>query len=416
MAKQTFTLGASPLITVADCGGSLVVQAWDRDEIALKGDNVQTEEKTEGKGLTMQSQSDLKLMVPAGTSLVVQQAHSDLLIKGVQGHILIEKALADVILRDTGDADLHEVHADLAAKNMSGQINAENVYGDVALRHVGGARLQTIHGDLVARQVDGDIYVGTVHGEARLGPVAGDAHVENSLSDVRMDRVSGSGSVASAQSDIRLFSLFGPGKHQFTANGDITVRWPNNRPVRILATAPKVSNRLNLTELTEKEGSFAGQIGEGEPDTTLVLTAGNRVLLKEKDLVETDWVELEADGDDFTFDFDFSRLVGLGERIASRVNERFAQFETQLGSEMATKIERQVEKAVRKAERAAERAARKAERAQRRGYSRSWTVETRPSKASAPPNRSEEQLKVLQMLEEGKISAAEASKLLDALS
>ena len=416
MAKQSYSLGPSPLITIADCAGSLVVQAWDRDEIALKGDNVQTEEKAEGKGLTIQSESDLKLMAPAGASLVIQQAHSDLLIKGIQGHILVEKALADVILRDTGDVDLHEVHADLAAKHMSGQLNVDNVYGDVALRHMGGARLQNVHGDLVARQVDGDIHVGTVHGEARLGPVSGDAHVENSLSDVRMDRVSGSGSVTSAQSDIRLFSLFGPGKHQFNANGDITLRWPNNQPVRILASAQKISNRLNLNDVSEGEGSLSGQIGAGEPETTLVLNAGNRILLKEKDLVESDWVELEADGDDFTFDFDFSRLAGLGERIASRVNERFAQFESQLGSDMATKIERQVEKAVRKAERAAERAARKAERAQRRGYSRTWTVETRPSKAGPAPERSEEQLKVLQMLEQGKISAAEASKLLDALS
>ena len=416
MAQDTYQVGANPQITVTECAGRLVVRVWNRDEVSLKGNDVQVEEKSDGKGLQISSQSELKITAPAGTSLVVQQAHSDLLVKGVQGHVMIQKANADVILRDCGDVDLHDVHADLVAKHMSGRLTADTVHGDASLRHMGGADIKTVNGDIAGRHIHGDVRVGTVYGETRLGPINGDVHVERSMSDVRLDRVSGRGSVASAESDIRLFSTFGPGKHEFNCKGDITVRWPQDRPVKILASGKKFTNRLALSDESEKDGHFSGQIGEGEPDVVLILNAGNRVTLKEKDIVDSNWAELEFEDDDFTFDFDFSRLAGLGERIASRVNERFAQFETQLGTDMAAKIERQVEKAVRRAEKAAERAARKAERAQRRGYSASYTVNTKPRSQTPAQDTSAEQLHVLKMLEEGKISAQEASKLLDALS
>ena len=71
MAKDTFKVGANPQITVAECAGRLVVRVWDRDEVALQGNNVQTEEKTDGKGLVISCQSELKVTAPAGTRVTV---------------------------------------------------------------------------------------------------------------------------------------------------------------------------------------------------------------------------------------------------------------------------------------------------------------------------------------------------------
>ncbi|HET7767383.1 MAG TPA: hypothetical protein VFN74_01335 [Chloroflexota bacterium] len=98
--------------------------------------------------------------------------------------------------------------------------------------------------------------------------------------------------------------------------------------------------------------------------------------------------------------------------------ERFAKNAERHASRVAEHAERHAERAARHAERVAQRATRHAERGVRRGrwwfneHSDEWSGGT-----AAPRSRAteEERLAIMQMLRDGKITAEQASTLLDAL-
>ena len=102
--------------------------------------------------------------------------------------------------------------------------------------------------------------------------------------------------------------------------------------------------------------------------------------------------------------------------------ERFAKNAERHASRVAEHAERHAERAARHAERVAQRATRHAERAAERGVRRGrWWFNERTDEWSggtaAPRSRAteEERLAIMQMLRDGKITAEQASTLLDAL-
>lgn len=128
---------------------------------------------------------------------------------------------------------------------------------------------------------------------------------------------------------------------------------------------------------------------------------------------------------DFMIDF-----TDLGTRISAEVSQSMAnltkELENSFGPDFAQniseKVSQQAEKAARQAEAAAEKARRYAEReASRAGRYQSRASysprQKQPAKPGAPPIKvsSEEQIKILRMVEKGTISPAEAATLLEAL-
>ncbi len=215
------------------------------------------------------------------------------------------------------------------------------------------------------------------------------------------------------------------GEHIFEASGDIVVRWPRNAPLQLVAKASEVRSRLPLEDVKELENSMVGRIGDG--DTIVTLIAGGKILLKEGQLIDEKWDNEQKEAFDMDFMID---LAGLGERVSSEVNQSMAkvtqEIEAYFGPEFAqnisAKVTQQAEKAAQKAEAAAEKARRYAERQAMRA-DRAY----RPDHFAVPPKRypqpdaptrkvsSEEQLKILRMVENGTISPDEASTLLEAL-
>jgi hypothetical protein len=152
----------------------------------------------------------------------------------------------------------------------------------------------------------------------------------------------------------------------------------------------------------------------------LILNAKGRIILKEASSGQSSWEDFKKS--DFDFEVD---LNGLGEHIATEINDRMNEWsiklERELGPAFTTKVEKSVLNAADRAERAAEKAVQKAERAAKKARWQSrqniWTTPavSTPSSAKEKKATEEEQLKILRMVEKGIITPEEANSLLEAI-
>jgi hypothetical protein len=243
------------------------------------------------------------------------------------------------------------------------------------------------------------------------------------------------------QGDLDISGDLDAGKHSFSTQGNLLLRWPMGASLNLNATARQIHNRLSLVDVVQDGSHLAGRIGEG--DTSVILDARGDMMLKEVDIDQGYWdvhfagKPMDQDYDfDFDFDFDFgeigrrvreeidSHLVRLTNDLEQRFGPDFAQ---RIAEKVGREAERAAERAEREAERAAARAERAAERAQREAerhaahFARMASRHGRhgpPPPPPPPPARevsAEEQLKILRMVENGTISPEEANMLLKAL-
>jgi hypothetical protein len=280
------------------------------------------------------------------------------------------------------------------------------VEGDVSLRGTRNGTFTAIHGDLSARMVEGDLNIDSVHGDANLHSVTGDLTIGQGFRDVNLSDVNGLVNVSGVTGDIRLRGGLKVGDHSLAARGDIVVRWPISLPLHVVASGSQIVNRLPLEDVAEEKGNLTGRIGKG--GTNLALAAGGRVILRHSEAPGESW---ERYGSDMEFDFNVE-MAGIAARVEAEVNNHLARatrdFESRFGPDFGQRI---AEKIARKAERAADHARR---RTDMRGRG-SWSEFTPPSSPPAKPASTAEQLRILKMVESGKITPEEGSMLLEAL-
>jgi hypothetical protein len=159
----------------------------------------------------------------------------------------------------------------------------------------------------------------------------------------------------------------------------------------------------------------------GDGKTYLNLEAKGSIVLKDLASTKDPWKQFEDGDSDWSVD-----LNGLGEHIATEINERMGEWSTQmekrLGPDFMAKIEQKTREAAQRAEQAAEKAVRKAEKAAKkiqwrmdRRTARSQRRAKKPSSAESNKATEEEQLKILRMVEKGIITPDEAGTLLEAM-
>jgi len=426
MSQERFEVGKQPHVEITECMGDLVVRSWAETAVLIKGDEYETE-----GGLTITSQGSIRLTVPEASNLVIQTVHGDVEIKRIEGTVSLQTAYADATIRGAGSLKIGTIHSDLAVKQVEGGVSVETVFGDTAVRNCADLSLGTIHGDLMARAVDGMVNVVEVYGDISLRGIGGNVSVQQGSRDANLRGLRGeNNNLSDIAGDIRLHGPLSPGQHRFTANGDIVLHWPEHEPVMITAVTPKFTSRIQFDELTEQDDdSYTARIGSEGP--TIALEADGRIIVKEMEAEKAHW-----SGDDIGFDFDFDfDFEGFSEKINEEVfaqvsritNELENKFGPDFAESMAEKFARKAERETAKVERAAERAMRQAERAMRDAEKKmQQTTRFKPPAPPRPPTSpaaagkakkvsSEEQLKILKMVEKGIISPEEAGTLLEAL-
>ena len=372
MFERSIETTATPHVTVDVCRGSLTVRGDGEDELRLLVWGMEEEVSIEGdeESLTVVIPADGTLICPAGASLTVDRVLGNLRVEGVTG-----------------------------ALTLGG------VHGNVSLRGVGPVALDEGLGNVIARDVLGDLAGGEVKGNARIHGLKGKATLKRVAGNLVADDLQGGLDVERGRGNALLGPTFASGAtYRLQADGNLRVRLLPDASLRLaLRAAGRVRSLVPDVTLETTDGETTGTLGDGE--AALEAEVGGNVVLRAME-----------PGQAFEMGID---LEGLGARIEWQVNEAVAELATRLESSLALadsepirrRVDEATEQARRKAEQAAERARMRAERAERR-WQRASGARTRPK---PKPASDEERLRVLRMVEEGRLTPEQASDLLAAL-
>ncbi len=404
MFEQTVETSATPHITVTECLGNLVVRGSEVQQVTIQvqggADDAVLEQK--GETFTLATRAGCLISCPPATTITVGTGQGNLKIKGVEGPVTIGTVHGNVNLRAVGPTALEQASGNLSVRQVAGDLRVQTLRGNARVHQVEGSlSLSQVDGNLVAEGLQGGLTAEQVKGNVRLGPP------------------------------------FSPGAtYRLSANGNLTVHLLADASLHLaLRAGDGVRSRIpDLALEEEEEEETRGILGTGE--ASLEAQVGGRVYLRPLEPGEG-----LAEGLPLDFVAD---LEGLGAQIEARVAEAMAEMEVRLAESLgridSEEIHRQVERATEQAlraagragerarqeiERATDRARREAERARlraERARLRAERAERRWQRSSGrrprprqEPATDEERLRVLRLVEEGKITTKQAADLLAAL-
>jgi DUF4097 and DUF4098 domain-containing protein YvlB len=170
-------------VEVSNISGSIIVNGWSRDEVAVTGSLGRNVEELilerDGKDILV------KVKVPKNSNRGID---SDLRISvPVNSSINVGTVSADIDVEDiVGEQSLHTVSGDLTTEYVGADLKAESVSGDVEVsgdNAVGEVEVSTVSGDLTLFRVSGEVEAQTVSGNVTVD--------EGSFSRVNLGAVSG---------------------------------------------------------------------------------------------------------------------------------------------------------------------------------------------------------------------------------
>lgn len=408
MSQQSIEFKEGLTLTI-DCASDLALRGGPEPILWLRGDETTLEEIKGGLRLT--SHGDAIVSVPRLTDITLEHVGGDASLSGLAGAVKVGEIAGSLSLVDlAGATEVQAVRGDLAARSLTGPLTIGDVHGDASVRGADALTFTTIHGDFSARQVDGAVNVAQVMGDASLRTVQGDLTLQRVHGDCSLADLRGLNAVAAAD-DLRLSGGLAVGKHAFSAESNLTVNWPIDAPLRLMAVAPRIVNRLDLLEATADGNNLTGRLGQAEVQVSL--RAGQRITLKPEKPEALRGVD---------FDFETS-MSGLGTLISTEINSRLSELTARLGPELSGRAEERAERIAERVQRSVDKAMRKMDlalqRAERQRARHAPPTPPRPTPTPPTPPKADmtkEQFAILKMLQEGKISVEEANKLLDTLN
>ena len=407
MPPQAYPTTPDPEIFLA-IGGDLRLAGADAPEVFIEsGDSVTVDSEPGGARVRVSTLGDCSLRVPRQARLTLESVGGDARpVKDVAGPLVIGAVGGDLMLRRTGPVQAGQVGGDVSAREIAGPFNLAGAGGDVSAREIAGPFSSGfVGGDLSVR-------------EARAG------------------------AEGEAGGDVILNLNFAPGQaYRFRANGDLICRVPPGASARLAITC---NGELSVdVPGARQEPAEAGTLvilGDGAAEVQLA--SNGDVTLSDVTITSSGVAE---SGDDFGENLAAQIEAQVAAKMAEVERELNAQFgelnlnlsglgrlnaqdiaaRARRAAEAARRkqeaAQRKVEAAQRKAERVAERVAERTGRTRRGwGFTIGAPMPPRPAAPPRPPAPSEpisdqERLTILRLLEQGKISAGDAEKLLAAL-
>jgi len=356
--SKTFSAGKTPKIHLESIGGDLSLVGWESDEVLLKGDDDEMRVQQNGEEIRVSCGDDLSIRAPKAAMVYIQNIGGDASIRGIFGGIELKEIAGDLSIRDVDTVAIDTIQADFSLRGAKGHLSVKNARSDVSIREVeGNVSLESVAADLALRDVRGNVNANVADDVVfYLNPQAGNAYSVTAGADILLVMPAKANAILTLSADEIDVEWKGVEKDEDSTTRVITLG-DGSATINLNAGGDiRVSNRSDAGESAEDFGNFAG--------------------------IGVDW-------------------SGFGERIS-----------------------RHVEQATRRATRQAEEAARRVERAGRRmnakvnvGVGRwNWDLFPKGGAGSPKPAASEEErLAILKMLQEKKITADEADKLLAAL-
>ena len=183
------TLNADGRVFISDVAGTVVVTAWDRNEVLATGtlgygvDHLEVSGDASDLSFVVKlpkhnhgvGETDLRLMVPAGARVEVETVSADVSAQGTRGPLKITTVSGDVGADvQSQDVAVQTVSGDLILRAPSQSTQANTVSGDL---HLSG-----LQGKLAVESVSGNLSVsGSRFSELKLKSVSGDMGLDASF-------------------------------------------------------------------------------------------------------------------------------------------------------------------------------------------------------------------------------------------
>lgn len=374
MAKIEIPSDGSPEITIESVSGSLQVKGWDEDNIRIDIHNADDLHYTaDDDRLTLTADSDCVLRVPSDSTLTVQSVSRDAYIANIDGEISIESVSGSLTIKTVGETKVENVSGNLTVRGVEGELYINEVSGNASIRDVeGGLKAEEIHANLSLRNIEGEI-------EAKTDGNA----------DLRLD-VEDTGDV-NVEASGNLFCALNP-------PGDSDLHFESGaQSISINTTEKKLHVQASEHEMT---------LGDGGND--VYLKAGGHIDFRSRE---------DSSSVDLDLDLDFvDETNGLAAEISDQVS---AQVESQIEA-----LNAQLEGLQEKLRHTGDRATRKAQERVAAAHQRlQLKLQNRGGRAlafqvpvkKADPVSEQERMLVLQMVQDKKISVAQAEMLLNTI-
>ncbi len=346
----------------------------------------------------------LRVVVPHGLEVTVKSAPGNLRVQGLAGDLSLESVRGDLRLADLqGVVRVAQVDADVRAQGVAdlrllgncngdlrfengGLLSAEAIGGDVRIANAGEIRLGRVRGNLWAERLRQSLQVARVDGDARLAEVSGLVTLRSLAGDLRASAVTGGLTASQVHGDVLYQGPFGaPETITVAADGDILFHLPADADIHVSAVAGgRLRSDIPLTPASDGSAAFTATLGRGL--TRVTLSSGGDLRIVQPAAATTR-----------TRDTRQADLSALGEQIRQQVAASLAAAGIRVETD----------------------AANRAQERPRAGRESRTPRPSAPEHARQPgttsgPSR-EEELAVLKMVEEGKITPEEADVLLRAL-
>ena len=410
MKMQTLSISSTPSILVRALSGDLRIAGWERNELMAKTDGDRLELVPDSDPLIVSCDEDLILYVPRGANVIVEKVAGDAILQALNGPVSLGPISGDLTMNDLGPATLG------------------NIAGDASLRNIGALNAGTISGDLTLRGGHGICAVDKVGGDGSIRDVDGMVTIENVGSDLYVRNVHGAVTVK-AGADVAFYVSPLAGQiYDISAGDDLIVRLAPEANVKLhLNAASADSIQVDFPGVKVPEDCTSCEVILGEASqgmAEMLLTASGDLL-----------VTSQADPWESAADFDrgdwrippmppLPPIPPLPPDFSERINRRVqatmerAQIHIEAAGRKAETVGRKAEAAMRRAEMKAHAAEVRGRRgAQFNVNVGRWNWDLMPNGPveTGEAVTDDERLIILRMLQEKKISLAEAEKLLAAL-
>ncbi len=362
--SKTISAGRTPKIFIELIGGDLSLVGWEGDDILLKCDQDELKCKQDGDKVTITCEDDLSLRVPKSAAIIIKHVEGDASIRAVMGGIELEEIEGDLSIRDVDSVAIGTLHSDFSLRGAKGNLFVKTAHSDVSIRDVdGNVTLESVADDLALRDVRGNVSVNVAEDVVLyINPKAGNTY-------------------------------------SVTAGDDILLVMPPKTNATLTLTADEIDVEWKDVDKDDDVATRVITLGNGS--ATITLNAGGDIRVTN----QSNAGESAEDFGNFAgIGMDWS---GFGERISRQVEQ------------VTHRASKQVDEAMRRAaearKRGDERAGRKVRGALNVGRW-SWDLSSKGVPLSPKPQASdEERMVILKMLQEKKITAEEAEKLLTSL-
>ncbi len=304
-------------------------------------------------------------------------------------------------------------------EHVGGNCEILRGFANLTIENVGGnLSIESIDGGLIEK-VGGNLRVGEVNGSLIIEKVGGNLHLSSNSSSLQIERVGGNLVAAgkfgnmdsSVGGNIKIFlNEIATSNLTFSAGGNISLSYNAEPNFHIVA---KAGANYRIETKSENISGHTGRVDRafGNGAALLTLKAGGNLHVFPAESTEMPAISFES-SDDSHWDEISDRIVDFGSFTIPNVDS--ADFD------ISEKIMRKKAKAEDRIQKAMEKLNRKLDWENTSIPGMNWAPFVsgsgpKETKSSSEPVTEEERMIVLQMLQDKKITAEEAEKLLDAL-